>query len=343
MILEASIMKVFMIGGTGLLGSAAAELLIQNGHQVKTVALPPLPKGAPIPNEMEIIFGNFLEIGDDELLKMMEGCDCFIFAAGVDERIEFPEPVYSYYEKYNIEPTRHLMTLAKKAGIKKSVILGSYFSYFAKAFPEVKLTEKHPYIRSRIAQEEVALSLSDENMDVAILELPYIFGTQPGRKPVWVILVEQLSNMGKVTMYPKGGTTMLTVRQVAQCIVGAAEKNKGANAYPIGYYNYTWDEFLAIVHQAMGYQDRKIIHITKWMFQLFGFKLRKEYKQKKLEPGIDPVGLADIMTMNTFIDKKWAVELGATSDDIKGAIFDSIKLSVDAFKGTQNLLEMKSE
>lgn len=34
-------MNVFMIGGTGLLGSAAAAELIARGHQVKSIALPP--------------------------------------------------------------------------------------------------------------------------------------------------------------------------------------------------------------------------------------------------------------------------------------------------------------
>lgn len=36
-------MKVFMIGGTGLLGSEAAKQLIERGHEVTSIALPPLP------------------------------------------------------------------------------------------------------------------------------------------------------------------------------------------------------------------------------------------------------------------------------------------------------------
>ncbi|HZJ77328.1 MAG TPA: NAD-dependent epimerase/dehydratase family protein [Clostridia bacterium] len=336
-------MKVFMIGGTGLLGSAAAQLFIDKGHQVKSVALPPLPVGAPIPEEMELEFGNFLELSDDELKAMMTGCDCFVFAAGVDERVEFPPPVYDSYKKYNNDPVERMIKLAKECGVKKSIILGSYFVYFAREFPEMELAKKHPYIRSRVDQEDIALSLADENMDVAVLELPYIFGVQPGRKPVWVVLIEQLANMGKITMYPKGGTTMLTVRQVAQTIVGAAEKNKGANAYPIGYYNLSWDDFLTVVHAAMGEPNRKIIHVAKWMFKLYSKKLAKDFKERNADPGIDLVGLADIMYMNTFIDKKWSVELGATHDDIKSAIFDSVKLSVDAYKGTQELVDMKGE
>lgn len=332
-----------MIGGTGLLGCAAAALFIEKGHSVKSVALPPLPEGAPIPPEMELIWGNYLEMGDDEIKAMMAGCDCFVFAAGIDERVEFPAPVYSYYEKYNINPVKRLIALAKECGLTSSVVLGSYFAYFAKAKPEMELTKKHPYIRSRIEQEEAALALADDTMAVAVLELPYIFGTQPGRKPVWVILIEQLSKMPLVTMYPKGGTAMLTVRQVAQTIVGAAEHNKGGNAYPISYYNLTWDEFLKIVHAAMGKPDRKIIHIAKWMFKLFGKTMIKQYAKKGIDPGLNPVDLAEIMCINTFIDNKWSVELGATDDDINSAIFDSVKLSVEAFEGKKQLVEMKSE
>ena len=47
-------MKVFMIGGTGLLGCEAARIFIERGHEVTSVALPPLPEGAPIPQEMKL-------------------------------------------------------------------------------------------------------------------------------------------------------------------------------------------------------------------------------------------------------------------------------------------------
>ena len=50
-------MKIFMVGGTGLLGSEAAKCLVEKGHEVKTLSLAPLPEGAEFPKEMEFIFG----------------------------------------------------------------------------------------------------------------------------------------------------------------------------------------------------------------------------------------------------------------------------------------------
>ena len=339
-------MKVFMIGGTGLLGCEAARIFIERGHQVKSVALPPLPEGAPIPKEMELEFCNIYEKSDEEIKAIMAGCDCFVFAAGIDERVEFPAPVYDAYYKYNIAPLKRILPICKEIGMKNAVILGSYFSYAAKEWPEMELTKKHPYIKSRIDQEEVAFSFADENFDVAVLELPYIFGTQPGRKPVWVILIEQIKMMDKLpmTMYPGGGTAMLTVRQVGEVIVGAAEKSKGAKAWPISMYNQTWKEFLKIVYAARGMgENRKILSIPAWMMRMGLGKVKKEYAEKGIESGIDVDGLADIMARNLFIDRKYSLELGATEDDIKAAITDSIKVSQAVYDGTAKLLEMKGE
>ena len=80
-------MKVFMIGGTGLLGSEGARVLIEQGHEVSSIALPPIPKGAVLPEEMKLTFGNHLEMTDDEIREQMKGCEGFVFAAGVDERV----------------------------------------------------------------------------------------------------------------------------------------------------------------------------------------------------------------------------------------------------------------
>lgn len=339
-------MKVFMIGGTGLLGSMAAQIFLDRGHSVTSVALPPIPEGAPIPKEMKIALCNLYEKTDDEIRDMLRGHDCFVFAAGIDERVEFPAPVYDAYYKYNIQPLHRILPLCREVGMKKAVILGSYFSYLAKERPDMELTKKHPYIRSRIDQEEAAFSYADENFDVVVLELPYIFGTQPGRKPVWVILIEQLSRMDKLpcTLYPGGGTAMLTVRQVGQSIVGAAEKTTEVKAIPISMYNLTWKEFLKIVYEARGMgKNRKILSIPPWVMRLGVKPVVKEYEARGIEYGVDPLELPHIMDLNLFMPDSYARELGATDDDIRAAIFDSIKVSQAVYDGKAKLLGMKGE
>ena len=337
-------MKVFMIGGTGLLGSQAAKELISRGHEVSSLALPPLPVGAVLPPQMKLEFGNYLELSDEKMKEYLRGCDAFVFAAGVDERVEGPAPIYEMYKKYNIDPVKRLLALCKECGVKHAVICGSYFSYAAKKWPEKQLTKWHPYIRSRIDQEIAALSFAGDDFDVAILELPYIFGTQPGRKPVWVFLVEQILSMKGVTMYPRGGTAMVTVQQVGQAIAGAAERNKGGRCYPIGYYNLTWKEMLKIVHKYLGMPDRPIITIPDFLYAMGGKTIMKEQEEQGIQGGLNMVRFADLMCTNLFISRnEGCAELGVSGDDIDVAIGDSILLCRDIIENKTEVIGMKGE
>lgn len=333
-------MKVFMIGGTGLLGSSAAKKLIDKGHFVTSLALPPIPKAAPIPKEMKLYLEDFNKLSDEKLSEYFSDCYAFIFAAGVDERISGPAPIYDFYEKYNIASLKRLLPLAKKAGVKHSIILGSYFSYFNDVWKDLALYENHPYIRSRVDQENIALSFADEAMSVSVLQLPYIFGSEPGRKPVWIFLVEQLLKMKKYTLYPNGGTTMVTVNQVGELIANLIEKPNGALKIPVGYYNLTWKEMLKVFHDNLDL-DRKIITIPKWMYKLGLSSMSRKQKRKGIDSGLDLVKLADIMTRNAFIDKKYLEAYDVKDDDIYQAIGESVKLSLEVLKGAEDVVGMK--
>ncbi|NLN80098.1 MAG: NAD(P)-dependent oxidoreductase [Erysipelotrichia bacterium] len=339
-------MKVFIVGGTGLLGSEAARELIKRGHEVTSISLPPIPVGANLPKEMKIEFGNYVDMPLEELEKHLIGVDWVVFAAGVDERIEAPAPSYDFFKKYNIDGLEKIMKVAKRVGVKHVNICGSYFSHFAKKWPKEKLTKYHPYIRSRIDQEIIALSYADEKMSISILELPYIFGVQEGRKPVWVFLIEIIKAMKRNTYYPKGGTSMVSVKQVAEGIAGALENIKGGVSIPFGYYNMEWKEFLGIVHKYMGYpKKRRVITIPSFLLALRGFKMRKEDKKKGIESGLNIVRFAKMMATNLFIDpSEGALSLGVKEDDIEKAIGDSVKLSLDIInKSSSNIIDMKGE
>jgi dihydroflavonol-4-reductase len=336
-------MRVFIVGGTGLLGSAAAAELVARGHEVTAIALPPLPEGAVLPEGMRVEFGNYLEMGDAEIDARLSGCDAFVFAAGVDERVEFPPPVYEKYLKYNVEPVGRFLAAARRAGLRKAVVLGSYFSYYAKLRPELELAKHHPYIRARLAQEEAAMSQSGSGLDVMVLELPYIFGAQQGRKPVWVFLVEQLLAMKGPCLYTRGGTTMVTVRQVAQCVAGAIERGRGGRCYPVGWYNKDWREMLAIMYKHMGQPRKLILTVPDFMYTLNAKRVGRDYARRGIEGGLDLARLVDIQTSRLFIDPATIRdELGVTEDDIDAAIGESVRLSLAAIEG-RRLLEMRAE
>lgn len=335
-------MKVCIIGGTGLLGLQAAEELINRGHKVVGVALPPLPDGVVLPPEMNIVYGNYLKMSDNEIRELLADCEGLIFAAGIDERVEGPAPIYNLFKKYNITALQRLLSLGKEVGVKHAVVCGSYFTHFDKKYPELELGKYHPYIKSRTDQERMALSFADEKFDVSVIELPYIFGTQPGRKPVWVTFVKTIKNMKPWTFWTRGGTTMVTVKQVGQAIAGAFEKNRGGCSYPIGYYNMEWKELIGIFQDAMGLSNKKIVTIPKWLYVQFGKKIKKSQIKAGHEGGLDMAKFSELQCRNLFIDKSEGAQfLGVEPDDIVNAIHDSVLLSLKSLD--KKLMEMRAE
>ena len=203
----------------------------------------------------------------------------------------------------------------------------------------------YPYIRSRLDQEKMALSFADDNFSVAVLELPYIFGVQKGREPVWTIITKVVRDFKGVTFYPGGGTTMVTTKQVGQAMAGALEKTKGGQCWPIGYYNMKWTELLKIVHTNMGMSGRKVITVPKWMVQLGVKSVEKKLRVPGAEGGLYMPKFPDLQCADTFIDKSLGcVPLGVQEDDIESAIGESIRLSVDVMNGkVKNVVAMKGE
>jgi len=308
------------------LGSAAAQELTARGHEVRAIALPPVTvdsyTASQFPPKMELKFNNYLKLSDDEIRECFSGCEGFVFAAGIEEGIN----------NFNVTPLERLLLIAKECGVKHTVICGTYFSYFDRKWPHLKLSHWHPYIRSQKELEEASLSFAGDNFNVAVLEFPYIFGVQQGREPLWTILVKILRGMKWVTMFPKGGTTMITINQAAQAIAGALEKSKGSKRWPIGCYNMPWKEFLVIVHKNMGIPERLVITVPNWLI-----KPEINYIENILRENGDKIGnkfhlpkFLEIQSAQTYIDRIHGCNpLGVKDDDIESAIGESIRLSVE--------------
>jgi nucleoside-diphosphate-sugar epimerase len=337
-------MKVIVIGGTGLLGLAGVKELIKNKHQVKSISLEDSANTLTLPKEAEFIFADYELMSDEEIREHFQGHDSLVFASGVDERSEYKGdlPLNEYLKTKNITPMVRLIKIAKELKFKSAIILGSYFTYLDRLWENLYLYETHPYIKNRLDQSNEAFSFSDRDFAVSVLEISYVFGTQPGRKPVWTFLVEQIERMKLFTFYPKGGTAMITVNQVGQAISKSVETAKGAKTIPLGYYNLTWKKMLKIIHKAMGYKNRKVISLPKFVYKLVMLRYHRKYLKLNIQSGLNLKALPEIMTRKAYIDNHYLKNtLKVKEDDLEKAIKDSIILSLEFVNEYGNIYEMK--
>lgn len=293
-------MRVMIIGGTGLLGYHAVRELLKRGHMVDILALPPLPASGLFPGEVKIQLGDLEVFPDGEPRKHLRGHDAVIFAAGVDDRVTPKTPAYPFFRRHNVESTHRLAELARQSGVQRFIILGSYFAYFHRIWPHLELTRYHPYIRSRVEQTAAAQAAGGAQMAVITLELPYIFGVMPGRTPLWKPLVRYAAS-GFPLFYPSGGTTCVSVTQVAQAIAGALERGEPGACYPIGGENLTWSELLSRITRFAG-REKKTITLPTWLVKAGARLFKLWHSLKGMESGLNPVRFIDLQTACTFID-----------------------------------------
>jgi nucleoside-diphosphate-sugar epimerase len=328
-------MKVFIVGGTGFLGYYATLEFLRRDHSVSTIAIPDVTLGSWFPvDKVKIDYNDVFKMSSEDLVKFFKGFDAMVYAVGPDDRFVPKAPAYDFFHERLVNSCTKVVNAAREAGIKKCVVLSSYFCYFDRIWPERHLSEHHPYIKVRNEQAESVIAAGQGKMEVMTLELPYIFGEMPGRVPLWKeALYDRVKNMHPI-MYPKGGTTMITVEHVAEAIVGAVENGKHGMRYPVGDVNMEWKEMLTIMFETMGRKAPRVITIPTFLGEWYGNHDRKKDFKLGKESGLHHGKLfPDIQSQKCFIDPTETIAvLKYNRGGVKEAIITTIKACIAADK-----------
>ena len=295
-------MKIIIIGGTGFLGYHALLVALKRGYPVTTLAIDDVELGDWYPGEANVRYGDVFKLSEENLQGCFTGYDAMVYAVGPDDRTTPPAPSYEFFHKRLVVSCEKVITAARKAGVKKCVVLNSYFAYFDRIWPEKELSKHHPYIRCRVEQAERAIDAGGDKMAVMLLELPYIFGSMPNRIPLWKEVLLDRIIKSKIIFFPKGGTNMIAVEHVGEAIIGALEYGKHGERYTVGDENHSYNEMLEMMLSAIGIH-KKIINIPRFMAVIAGSMINRGWKKKGLEGGLDAKYLMrDILTNNLFYD-----------------------------------------
>lgn len=291
--------KVLIIGGTGYIGYHVCKELVDRNYLVTALSYDEVPADF-LPSEVSIIKADVSELSTSDLEKLFDGHDYFIFAAGADDRLTPKAPAHDFFYKANVMTVERLLKIAKASGVKKSIILNSYFGYFNRIWPEMHLSAKHPYIRSRKEQQEKAFEVAGNEMPTAVMELPYIVGVTPTKGSLWAGLIKYVNSSSKYKFYTRGGTAVVSVRNVAQAIANAIELMSENTIYQVVDVNLTWEEWLKALRKDKS-KEIKVIYIPKVLVKSAAFLLSLIQKLKGEESGLDIVPFIDLQTKNTFL------------------------------------------
>lgn len=286
-------MNIIIVGGTGLLGHEATRVALERGHKVTSLDINDANLETWYTKEAKVIIKDVFEATEDELTEIFKGYDAMVYAVGPDDRYTPAEPAYPYFKLRLVDHAAKVFRAARRAGVKKASLCSSFFLYFDRKFPEKKLSERHIYIKVRKEQAELILKEAvEENglppLEVCVMELPYIFGTCPNRRPIWRdVFLDRFANGWKVIMFPKGGAVMITTGHVGDALIGALEYGTGGKHYAIGDENHDFNWMLDNLLIGIQGKPRKIWNPPVWMCAMGANMITKKDNKKGLHHGLD--------------------------------------------------------
>lgn len=318
-------MKILILGGTGLLGQYAALEALNQNHEVMLVGRRENQELLSPLNELPFHALDVFRASEFELVELFTMHTHIILALGADDREIHEAPAQRYFQENLVDLTSKIMICAAQANIKGIVICGSYFTAWDRLHPEFKFKERHPYVMARYLQQETAFKIGT-NMNVTFIEIPYVFGTVPNQNVMWKSwLFDRIKKM-PIVFYPKGGSAIVTAKQVGQALVNALQLPKQHNALPIVDENMSWRQLLTIVMHQMKRRPF-IVNAPKFLAQRTAKKMNKQIHKENKEAGIDPLHLMDdIMYRQIYFDPEESHQLlNFEKGGIREAIAESVR------------------
>ena len=299
--------QVFVIGGAGFLGYHTCWELLNRGARVTCLALPDEKIDEELESKVQLVRGDLDSCSDMKLGELLLRHDAIIYAAGPDDRIELEPGVSAtdFFQKHLVERTARVVRLARQRNVKKVLIFGSYFSYINNhglAGIQKGQLERHPYIKARVEQTKRSFALGDDDFEVAVLNIPYVFGTAPGKEPIWRnVFVERFGQSSKI-YYGNGGTTLISAKKIAFAAAQALEHAEHGDELAVGSKNM---EFKPMIEQLLKEAkiDKPVGSLPNWVMSLIMKSQWKKAQKAGLDSGLDMRYLSDdILKRDFYVD-----------------------------------------
>jgi dihydroflavonol-4-reductase len=240
------LLKAFITGATGFLGSHVARVLSGQGADLRLL----VRSSSNLKNleglKAETATGDLRDAASLE--KAISGCDT-VFHVAADYRLWVRDPREMY--RSNVEGTRSILEAARKNGVKRVVYTSSVatigFTGNGQAADEdspVSLADMiGHYKRSKFMAEQIALEAGRSGLSVVTVNPTTPIGEHDVKPtPTGRIVVDFLKR--KFPAYVETGLNLVDATECARGHIAALEKGKPGERYILGGENLTLKQIL---------------------------------------------------------------------------------------------------
>ena len=254
-------MTTLVTGASGFVGSAVARALVGRGQSVRALVRRSssrrLLHGLPV----ETVTGDLDEPASCR--AALEGCNA-LFHVAADYRLWVPQPDAMY--QTNVEGTRHLLSAAGDAGIRRIVYTSSVATLGLRpdrlpgdeTTPATLAAMVGHYKRSKfLAEQAVRELVAETGLPVVIVNPAAPVGPGDARPtPTGRVVLE--AARGRVPAYVDTGLNLVHVDDVAMGHLLAFQYGRVGERYILGGENLPLGQILALIADLMGRRPPRV-------------------------------------------------------------------------------------
>jgi dihydroflavonol-4-reductase len=244
---------VAVTGATGFIGHHLALLLQEAGAEVTA-----LVRGSSKCQRLAAagIVCRVAPLEDlDALTAVCRGCEFIFHVAGA---VDF-ESDWQRFETVNVEGTRHVLTAARRCGVRRLIHTSSIVAVAASDRPHCAdetsswnlARLKVPYVTTKRRAEEAALSASDRRLEVVAVNPACVIGPDDWSRSEFGTLCRRFWR-GRIPFHFGGGANFVDVRDVARGHLLAAERGQAGQRYLLGGENRSYPAFFSELARVAG-------------------------------------------------------------------------------------------
>jgi len=248
-------MRALVTGASGLIGANVCRALLRRGAHVRALVRRESDMSALRGLPVELVYGDVLL--PETLVPAATGCELVFHAASV---FSYWATTEAEMKTTAVDGVSNMLVAAKAARIKRFVLTSSSIVCGSSERALVRSEEDSfsgdevcpPYFDSKAKQEEIARSRAEElDLDLVVVNPCITVGPYDTRlSPSNAIVVAYLSDPFRST-FP-GGCNIVSVRDVAEGHVLAAERGARNQRYLLGSENLEWSLIHRILAELCG-------------------------------------------------------------------------------------------
>ncbi|MDR0801831.1 NAD-dependent epimerase/dehydratase family protein [Fluviicola sp.] len=279
-------MKVAITGGSGHLGSAIIEEMLNRNYAIK--ALVHL-KGNFLEREnknIEIVKGSLQD--ENSLTELMEGCDYLIHCAAV---ISISGDKNQLIQKVNVQGLENVLKVASKNNLKRIIHLSSVHAY--EHVPMDQLLNEtrnfvsdqaYAYDKSKRDGQLIARTYFEQGLPIIVVNPTAVFGPPNFAKCKQNSAFVSMSRR-RIPFVFKGGYNWVDVRDIANSVCNALTRGEPGESYILGGEYHTLKELSRTVAKV---SNKRIpcFEIPVSLVKLFLPLIGMYYKVRKQDPSI---------------------------------------------------------